>query len=71
MSEEKLTATWRISLDCDCPKCAAWVDLLCYPDFWDMHKDNFQVGEHSTKNSRDLGVVCPECGHEFMVDLEY
>lgn len=68
MSE--ITACWNISLTCDCPKCSEWVDLLDYPDFWDS-RYKLQIGEHGTPSSRDVEVVCPNCGHEFTVDLEY
>lgn len=65
----KITATWRIELLCDCPACSSYVDLLNAPDFWDGR--NFQVGEHDTKRTQNVDVVCPDCGHEMLVDLEY
>ena len=63
------TAGWTVELHCDCPACGEWVDLLDYPDFWDgRHLD---IAEHGTARSKDVEVFCPECGHEFNVDLEY
>lgn len=68
-ADQKLTATWRIELRCDCPNCGKWVDLLDAPDFWDgRHLD---IGENCTERSEDVEVMCPECDHEFKVDLEY
>ena len=70
MGEEKITATWNISLDCDCPHCEEYVDLLEYADFWDgLH--HMQIGEHGTELSKDMEVVCPKCSKGFKVDLEY
>jgi len=62
-------ATWSISLDCDCPGCGKYVDLLDYVDFWDGNR--VAPCEHDTDNSTELDVVCPECGHGFEVDLTY
>jgi len=66
---EKTIATWSISLDCDCPACKENVNLLDYTDFWDGRQ--LDVPEHGTERSRDVDVQCPECAHEFTVDLEY
>jgi len=63
------TATWRISLDCNCPGCGKDVDLLDDSDFWDGR--HLEPCETRTERSRNVWVVCPECGHEFHVDLEY
>jgi len=65
----KVTATWIIELNCECPKCKEWVNLLDYPDFWEGQ--SMKTGESRTKNSIDTEVVCPECNHEFKVDCEY
>lgn len=64
-----VTATWRVSLNCTCPACSEFVDLLDYPDFWDGR--NLNVAENGTLRSRDVEVVCPKCDHEFEVDCEY
>lgn len=63
------TALWSVSLDADCPACEQNVNLLDYGDFWDGRK--LEIPEHGTDRSRDVEVVCPDCGHEFSVDLEY
>ncbi len=65
----KITALWWISLFCDCPSCEVSVDLLEDADFWDGR--NLDIGEHGTERSRGVEVVCPDCDHEFKVDLEY
>jgi hypothetical protein len=62
-------ATWTVQLNCDCPGCKEWVDLLNYPDFFDGRK--LDIGDHGTPKTTGMEVVCPECGHEFLVDLEY
>lgn len=61
----KVTAAWTVELNCECPKCGKWVDLLTYPDFWDGR--NLEIPERRT----GLDVSCPECDHEFEVDTEY
>jgi hypothetical protein len=65
----KLTATWSITLDTTCPGCNEDVDLLDYEDFWDGRR--IEAGEWGTPATTDIEVICPRCGHEFKVDLEY
>ena len=62
-------AYWTIELNCHCPECTEYVDLLEYEDFWD--KRPLDIGEHCTDRSRDIAVVCPYCGHEFNVECQY
>lgn len=69
-TEERVAATWTIELNCDCPKCGEYVDLLTHSDFWDGRKD-LALGEHSTKRADRLPVACPECNHEFEVECVY
>lgn len=64
-----VTATWSISLDCDCPACGDHVDLLADDDFWIGRP--LDCVEHHTARSRDVEVFCPACHHEFKVDLDY
>ena len=63
------TATWRVELDCECPACKQYVDLLDYTDFWDGR--TLDIAESETARSQDMEVVCPECGHDFTVDCYY
>ena len=67
MSENK--ATWIVELNTDCPNCKEYVNLLDYVDFWDGRK--LKVAEHGTERSENVDVICPECSHVFIVDLEY
>lgn len=62
-------ATWSLSLDCECPNCKEYVDLLDYTDFWGGR--TLEPCEHGTENSKDVDVTCPECHHEFLVNLSY
>jgi endogenous inhibitor of DNA gyrase (YacG/DUF329 family) len=62
-------ATWSISLDSECPSCKEDVDLLDGGDFWDGRL--LQPLENGTPRSRNVEVVCPKCGHEFEVNLEF
>lgn len=62
-------ADWAIELNCDCPGCKEYVDLLTYADFWDGLQ--LDIGEHDTDCSRALAVICPQCGHEFEVCCVY
>ena len=64
------TATWSVELNADCPKCEKFVNLLDYADFWEWHS-KIEIGEHGTDRSSDVKVNCPECGHEWEVDLGY
>ncbi len=63
------TATWSLSLNCDCPTCGECVDLLDDPDFWDGR--SLEACEHGTDRSQGVEVVCPECHQTFKVDLSY
>ena len=62
-------AIWSVSLDCYCPACKEYVNLLDYTDFWDGRE--IDVPECGTERSRDVEVKCPKCDHEFIVDLVY
>ena len=63
-------ATWNVSLNCECPKCKEYIDLMEAPNFWDGHS-SLEISEHGTETSKGVEVVCPECQHEFTVDCEY
>ena len=65
MTMAKITATWDINLWAECPGCGKGVDLLDADDFW-VGRSALEPGMRGTIN-----VACPECGHEFAVDLEY
>lgn len=69
MTTTKIHAFWEIYLHCDCPNCKENVDLLDYSDFWDGR--GFEACENHTDRTRGVEVVCPGCGHEFEVDLDY
>ena len=55
----EITATWDISLNCDCPKCAEFVDLLREDNFLDNH-ERLQPIENGTERANNLEVTCPE-----------
>jgi hypothetical protein len=65
----KVTAYWCIELNCTCPNCNEYVNLLNYCDFWDGRK--LEIAENNTDRSRNIEVICPECDHEFEVDCHY
>jgi endogenous inhibitor of DNA gyrase (YacG/DUF329 family) len=67
---EKIYATWSFSLDTTCPHCKEDVDLTEADDFWEG-KSGIEIPEHDTPRTTDMGVVCPACGKEFMVDCQY
>lgn len=67
---KKINATWDISLNCNCPECDKYVDLVDLPDFWNFH-DCINAGESGTRFSRDVGVICPECNAYFKADFLY
>jgi hypothetical protein len=53
----------------DCPACEEFVDLIQYADFWDERE--LDICEHGTVRSKNVEVVCPECGEEFYVECNY
>lgn len=59
-------AQWVVELNVDCPKCEQHVNLLDYVDFWDGRQ--LDIPEHMTERSKNQEAVCPECGHEFVVE---
>ena len=67
--DEKIFACWAIELNCECPHCEKYVNLLDAADFWDGHR--FDLAEHGTERTRKVEVVCPDCLEEFEVCLEY
>lgn len=64
-----IKAAWRVGIDVLCPQCDEVVDLTDAEDFWCDRPLN--LAEHGTTRTIDMEVVCPECGHEFEVDLEW
>lgn len=67
--EVKRTATWHVCLDAECPKCGECFDMLDIPEF--LQDRQLTFCENNTPKSRGVEVSCPECDHEFEVDLEY
>lgn len=65
----KVTATWTVELNCECPHCKEWVDVLTTPDFWEGQK--LEVAEHGTDASKNIEVECPDCSENFLIDCEY
>lgn len=48
-------ATWDISLDCECPGCKEYVDLLDFADFWDGR--SIEPIEHDTPSYYGSGSL--------------
>ena len=71
MNTMKNKATWIVELNADCPNCKEYVNLLDYLEFWDEKYFQLNIAENGTDRSKDVNVVCPECNHDFTVDLEY
>jgi Zn finger protein HypA/HybF involved in hydrogenase expression len=70
MKKAEVSATWDISLNCYCPKCGEFVDLLREDNFWEHH-EWLQPIENGTERANNLKVICPECSNEFKVCCEY
>ena len=68
MSLEFPPARWSISLDCDCPSCQENVDLTLATEFWYRSPTGTPLQPAQTGA---LDVICPECGHEFICEMEY
>jgi hypothetical protein len=66
-----VTATWNLELNCECPHCKAYVDLLQYGDFWDAHHGSLEICEHNSERSKNVEVTCPECNQDFNINCEY
>ena len=64
-----MKAVWDLSLDCQCPECLEDVDLIEDPNFF--LDTGLYPCENGTERSIGVEVMCPYCGHEFKVDLEY
>ena len=75
---ENIKAVWRTSLDCKCPGCKDYVDLMEYADYRQgrkrLEKSDFLEGDSDLQIAQPvigLEVNCPKCGHEFMVDTTW
>jgi hypothetical protein len=66
---KKTIATWYLSLNCDCPHCDEYIDILDDEQF--LLDNRIVPCENGTNNSRNIEVVCSVCFKEFLVDLEY
>lgn len=64
-------AQWSLSLDCTCPNCEHYFDLLKADEDFFNSRSGIEPIEHGTALSRDYEVQCPECSHEFAVDFEW
>ena len=67
---EAVWAMWHCELNCNCPHCGQFVDLLKYEDFWDG-RSGVQVCEQGTEQTTKTDVTCPECRKEFVASFEY
>ena len=67
----KHRAQWSMSLDCICPKCDHYFDLLQADEDFFNSGSGIEAIEHDTARSKDYEVSCPECEHEFEVDFEW
>lgn len=66
---DNVPANWQVHLRCQCPNCLEDIDLIDDPDFW--ANNTLEICEHNTPESNDFDAVCPECGEEFIAELEY
>jgi ribosomal protein S27AE len=66
MVKALIDAQWEVQLNCECPKCGDFVNLLDVHDFWDANRE-LDIPEYNTTRSNNLDVECPECGCEFEV----
>ncbi len=70
MNKAKISAQWSLSLDCHCPVCRKFFDILDYDFFW-VDNEGLEPIEHGTDRANNLPVTCPKCHHEFEVACEY
>lgn len=61
----KVTASFSISLDCECPFCGETNDV-----FFDIDKE--QLSQDFNATDLEVDVVCPNCGEDFIInETEY
>lgn len=72
MSDQKgnIQACWTVELNCECPHCEEYVNLLDDPDFWYIN-ENLEIAENMTDKSNNLAVHCPKCDQDFVVECIY
>lgn len=64
------SAVWDITLHKECPNCGDYFDIIrVMDDFWTDAR--FGPCESNTPATTGVEVECPNCEHEFKVDLEY
>ena len=68
MKKAETIATWRVSLDCTCPKCGWAIDVM---DDESFRENRIEACEHDTPRTDNMEVSCSACGHEFEVCCEY
>ena len=64
---KKVDAEWSLSLDCTCPHCGEYVDLVGLDDIWEA----IDPCEHNTPRSRGAQLRCPECNGPLLATLIY
>lgn len=63
---KKVAVSWNIRVDCECPHCEHYFDLLSVDgDFWEQ-LSGIEAGE--AKFDMDCEWECPKCGKEFIID---
>lgn len=67
---EPVIASWTVELNCECPACGEYIDLLQGDDFW-SGKGDMRAGETGTPRTTGMDAHCHKCGHAFTVDCEY
>ena len=62
----KVTVEWSIEVNCTCPHCDHYFDLLSVDgDFWEC-LTGFEAGE--SVSDMNIDWECPECKKEFTID---
>lgn len=62
---DAVDAFWVVELNCYCPGCHQYVDMLEHYNF--IGDTGIEVAEHETDRTTDMEVSCPSCGHEFKI----
>lgn len=68
--DEPVSAHWSVELNCECPHCGDYVDLLEYPDFWDGRR-GVEIYEIDTPATTKTEVTCPKCFKDFLASFDY
>jgi hypothetical protein len=64
-SAKHVFALWHHELQCKCPHCDLWVELLELGSFWESKPAGFRPGDRL----KDTTGECPKCRNTFKLSI--